>query len=117
MTSQEITFEAMNSYFLMANNKINESYLNHLLDITVHHTRYICESMYSRRRKSAAIVWQALEEHANENIKSLELGNYRATSAQLKKWLNTYGRGYESIAETVKDVEQYRQEEIFSNGD
>ena len=41
MTSQEITFEAMNSYFLMANNKINESYLNHLLDITVHHTRYI----------------------------------------------------------------------------
>ena len=29
MTSQEITFEAMNSYFLMANNKINESYLNH----------------------------------------------------------------------------------------
>ena len=117
MTSQEITFEAMNSYFLMANNRINESYLNHLLDITVHHTRRIAETMYSRRRKSAAIVWQALEELANENIKSLELGNYKATSAQLKKWLNTYGRGYDSIAETVKDVEQYRQEEIFSNGD
>lgn len=112
-TNQEITFEAMNSYFLMANNKINESYLNDLLDITVHHTRYICESMYSRGRKSTAIVWQALEELANENIKSLELGNYRATSAQLKKWLNTYGRGYDSISETVKEVEQYRQEEIF----
>lgn len=112
-TSQEITFEAMNSYFLMANNKINEDYLNHLLDITVHHTRRIAETMYTKRRKTTAIVWQALEELANENIKSLELGNYTATSAQLKKWLNTYGRGYESIAETVKEVDQYRKEEIF----
>ena len=67
MTSQEITFEAMNSYFLMANNKINEDYLNHLLDITVHHTRRIAETMYSRRRKSTAIVWQALEELANNS--------------------------------------------------
>lgn len=112
-TNQEITFEAMNSYFLMANNKINEDYLNHLLDITVHHTRRIAETMYIKRRETTSIVWQALEELANENIKSLELGNYRATSAQLKKWLNTYGRGYDSIAETVKEVDQYRKDEIF----
>ena len=112
-TNQEITFEAMNSYFLMANNKINESYLNDLLDITIHHNRKFYEAMTSRRRKTTSIVWEALGELANENIKSLELGNYRSTSAQLKKWLNTYGRGYDSIAETVKEVEQYRHEEIF----
>lgn len=115
-TNIEITFAALNSYFLdTSDNTINEDYLNHLLNIHCFHSdRRLYDDMGNKRRKSTALAWQGLVGLTNELIKSQCLGNYYATGAQLKKWLTKYGRGYDSIAETVQDIEDYRNEEIFN---
>lgn len=116
-TKKEITFGTLNSYFLnTATMTINEDYLNHLLDIHCFNSdRQLYEDMKNKRIKSTSLAWRGLIGLTNELISSEEYPvKYYATGDQLKKWLNQYGRGYESIAETVQTIETYRKEEIFS---
>ena len=111
-----VTFAALNSYFLnTATMKINEEYLNHLLNIQCFNIRRNYSDMKNKRRKSHAIVWQAFIDLANDDIKEMEepRQTHIATNYHLKKWLETYGRGLDSIAETVEAVETYRKEELF----
>ena len=93
MTDINKTYEALNSYFLnTATMKINEDYLNLLLNIHIFDSdRRLYEDMHIRRIKSTSLVWRGLIRFANELIDSQEYGRkYTATSAQLKKWLNQY---------------------------
>ena len=111
-----VTFAAQNSYFLnTATMKINEEYLNDLLHIQTFNDRRLYEEMKDKRRKSHAIVWQAFIDLANDDIREMEepRQTHTATNYHLKKWLETYGRGLDSIAETVEAVETYRKEELF----
>lgn len=111
-----VTFAALNSYFLnTATMKINEEYLNHLLNIQCFNNRRSYADMKNKRRKSHAIVWQAFIDLANDDIREMEepRQTHIATNYHLKKWLETYGRGLDSIAETVEAVETYRKEELF----
>lgn len=117
-TKKEITFSVLNDHFLnTATGTINEDYLNHLLNVHCFNSdRQLYEDMKRKRMKSTALAWRGLIGLTNELIKFSEVPNsntFYATSDQLKKWLNTYGRGYDSIAETVTDIETYRNEEIF----
>jgi len=116
-TKKEITFNTLNSYFLnTATMKINEEYLNHLLNIHCFNSdRQLYEDMKNKRTKSRNLAWRGLIGLTNELINCEEYPvKYYATGEQLKKWLNEYGRGYETIAETVNDIETYRQEELFA---
>ena len=107
------TFTALNSYFLDTSSMtINETYLNHLLDIQCFNVdRHLREDALSKRIKTTSLVWRNFVTLANECIRENEepRPEHFATNYHLKKWLDTYGRGYESIADAVKLVENYRK--------
>ena len=117
MTDINLTFSILNSYFLnTATMKINEDYLNHLINVHCFNTdRRIYDDMHNKRLKSYCLVWRGFVGMVNELFKySAEYPNTATrTNYQLKKWLEKYGRGYDSIAQTVNDRETYRKEEIF----
>ena len=110
------TFSALNSYFLDTSNMtINEAYLNHLLDIQCFNVdRHLRGDAQDKRIKTTSLVWRNFVNLANDCIREIEepRREHFATNYHLKKWLDTYGRGYESIAETVKLVDDYRKEEF-----
>lgn len=108
MTKQELTFEAMNGAYLMSNNKINEGYLNDTLQIYIMNEYPIYQMLNSKRTKAHSVVWAALMYDANTRLK-WNCYSTTCTSDQLKKWLNTYGRGYETVAATVDFVAEERK--------
>ena len=109
MTRQDWTFEVMNGAYLMSNNKINEDYLNDILQIYIMNEYPIYQALKNNRIKRTSVAWQALMYDANTR---LQRNGYKATcsSAQLKKWLETYGDGYETISDTVTFVFDQRLE-------
>jgi len=113
-TNKDYTYEVLNSYFLnTATMKINETYLNDLLDITAFNTKWIYDKMTTRRSKSTTIAFYSLIEWCNQELR-LEHPGYYASNEQVKKWLNEYGNGYDSIKEIADFIEEYRNNEIFN---
>jgi len=94
--------------------QINKEWLEHHLDITIFNNSWIYEKMQNKRTKSHSIVWCGLMQLADDCIKEIEApnNNYYASSDQLKKWLDEYGSGFDTLADMVAYVEQYRQEEL-----
>ena len=113
-TNKNMTFSALNGRFLdTETNRINEEYLNHELSLLIENTESMWEAVTkNRRRKATAIAWWALMVAANQSLE-WEYGDKTlyASSQQLKNWLQEYGNGYDSIAETVSEVEEMRREE------
>lgn len=109
MTRQEWTFEVMNDAYLMSNNKINEGYLNDTLQLYVANEYPLYSMMKSKRTKAHSIAWAALMLDANTR---LQWNGYKAecSSAQLKKWLETYGDGYETLNDTITFIFDQRLE-------
>ena len=111
-TDIDKTWEVLNSYFLNTDTmKINEDYLNHLLDVEYFsNDSSTYHEIKNTRRKAKSIVWEALTKWVNFHLKYEGYVGYVCTSYQLKSWLNEYGRGYESLAESVETVEAMRSE-------
>lgn len=112
MTNKEKTFSALNSYFLDTSRmRINETYLNEHIQVMLDNTRHLYDDMRYSKRKPYSIAWEAFILLANECIKMIEYpAIYTCASEQLKKWLAQYGRGYETIAESVAYIEEEREE-------
>lgn len=111
-TQKSITFNALNGNYLNTQTmKINEDYLNSNLQVLIDNKQQLWKQVKHSKRKATAIVWEALTIEANEQIKFNEYpASYYATSDQLKTWLKEYGRGYETIAETVAYVDDRRND-------
>ena len=109
MTKQEWTFEVMNGAYLMSNNQINEGYLNDTLQVYILNEYPLYCMLKSNRVKRHSVAWAALMYDANTRLKWNGY-NAECSSAQLKKWLDTYGNGYETIAETVSFIFDQRLE-------
>lgn len=121
MTRQNITFNALDSYFLnTGKGTLNSGYLNDQiymqLDTVWRHTNggngksRLHNELINTRRKASSLVWEAFLEFANEAIKQEYSGNYQATSEHLKKYLKQYGFGYEVLQPVVDEVERMRRE-------
>jgi len=82
------------------------------LQLFLANEKRLYDAMHTKR-KATAVAWEALMFTANDVLKN---DNYpkilTATSEQLKKWLNEYGNGYETIADTVEWIKQQRLERI-----
>ena len=110
-TLKEKTFYTMNSAYLMLNNRIDENDLNDSLQIYLLNTRRLYNAMHNKRHKPESVAWIALQYDANSRLKNEEYtAEYTASSEQLKQWLEIYGRGYKTIAQTVEFVKQKRKE-------
>lgn len=111
-SSKAATFAAMRQYIDQSTGRIDEEYLNRILQINLDNVEPLYNEMMNTRRKAHVVAWAALEQEANGRI-SFEFDESEpmtATSEHLKDWLNKYGRGYETIAETVKYIEDERKE-------
>ena len=99
----------MNGAYLTSGNRINEDYLNDTLQVYVMNVQPLYQMLKNKRIKDHSIVWQAIMYDANTR---LQWNGYKAecTSAQIKKWLETYGNGYETISETIVYVFDQRLE-------
>lgn len=114
-TSKGKTFSALNGSFLNSETlKINEDHLNDNLRIYLLNNRHLYGLLQHGKHSNHFIAWQALILVANALISFEELprsNQYYASNDQLKSWLNKYGRGYETIAETVAIISELRKEE------
>ena len=112
MTSKEKTFSALNSYFLnTATMKINESYFTDSLQILLDNTRHLYEATRHSKRKPHSVAWEAFIFLANECLQMIEYpAKYNCSSDQLKKWLQEYGRGYDSLSDVIAYIEEEREE-------
>lgn len=100
-TNKKITFDCLNAYFLQSDNTINEDYLNEHIQIIGMNTAWIYDKLKTRRCKAHSIAWAAFAEMTNDIIRAQGYDDYYASNDQLKQWLNTYGSGYETIADSV----------------
>lgn len=107
-TSKQATIDALNGRYLdTSTGKINESYLNEALTLVIANTKHLYDACHSKpQRKPTSIAWEALMYLADDALKNEAHPDKPtvATSEHLKYWLNTYGRGYETIAEAVEWV-------------
>lgn len=109
MTNKEKTFCALNSAYLMSNNAINEGYLNETLQLYLANERKLYDAMHNKRLKPHSVVWQALTYDANTRLTNEEYPKeYMCTSDQLKAWLKEYGRGYDTLQETIDYIIEER---------
>lgn len=110
MTNKAKTFEAMRQYIDEQTGKIDEEYLNRNLQIALDNTEPLYNDMHNARRALRAVVWAALEWDANARL-SFEFDEgepVTVKSDHLKAWLTEYGRGYDTIAETVEWAKEER---------
>lgn len=113
MNNINITFTALNSYFLnTANNTINVDYLTDLIDITISNNKKVYD-LLKTRMKTHSIVWCAFQVVANDCINEIEYPNtknYIASSYQLKKWLDRYNLSYDIFSNLIEIYDEYRKE-------
>jgi len=125
MTSKQITFNALDSYFLnTSNNKLNVSYLNNciydIFDIEYRHNRAfnsnksILQDIASKKtitdKYINARVWEAFIHFTNQAIENEYGEGYSCTSAQLKQYLSNYGYSYEALEEVKQAVKKLFQD-------
>lgn len=113
-TNKQITFSALNSYYLnTATNQINIEYLNDAIIIWGENTQAHYHAYTQGRSKIHSVVWAMLADLATHHIKTNEYPhnqNFYASSDQLKAWLQKYGNGYDTIAPAVEYFKDRREE-------
>jgi hypothetical protein len=107
-TNIEITFSALNSHYLMSNNRINTEYLCDAVVMWAMNTERLYNELVKSGRKITSVVWEAFADLANDHIKMEERG-YSCSGYQLKKWLNEYGNGYDTLAQVVQELTSERR--------
>lgn len=109
-TNKMITINTLNGHYLESDNTINSQYLCDAIEMWAMNTQKLYDAVANSHRKMTSIVWETLIDLTNDHIKS-EGYNYQCTSDQLKKWLNEYGNGYETLTAAVEALEAERQAE------
>lgn len=107
-TNQIITFNTLNGHYLESGEVINENYLCDAITMWIMNTQYLYNMLSSKRHKTTSIVWEAFMNLANDHIKN-EYKGLECSSNQLKKWLNTYGKGYDTLKMAVEEIDAERE--------
>lgn len=104
-TNIEITFETLNGHYLTSANTINEDYLCEAITMWAMNTEWIYNMLQSKRSKITSVVFAALMDLTNDHLK---FDGYQCSSYQIKKWLNTYGNGYDTLCQAVEELTEER---------
>ena len=107
-TNMALTMDALNAHYLESGNKINSQYLCDAIVMWTMNTHYLYGAVMYSKRKITSIAYEALMDLANDHIKSEYVG-YQCLSYQIKKWLNTYGNGYDTLAKAVEELTEERK--------
>lgn len=113
-TNISITYNALNSWYLDTSDfTINEYRLNQDLIIMGRNTKKFRDELVGGKRKVENVVWDILLHLSTLRIGENEAPyhqDYHATSYQLKKWLDEYGDGYDTLAEAVEVLGELRED-------
>lgn len=123
MTNQNITFSALDSYFLnTGNGKLNSGYLNDQiymqLDIVWRNENAgggksrLYNALMNKRRKTFSIIWEAFLDFANTAIRDEYGERYQANSQQLKKYLEKYGLTLDALNPVIREADALRRDYI-----
>lgn len=104
-TNINATFEVLNGHYLTSSNTINEDYLCEAITMWATNTKWLYEMLQSKRSKVTSIVFAALVDMTNDQ---LQYDGYQCSSYQIKKWLNTYGNGYDTLCQAVEELKEER---------
>jgi hypothetical protein len=109
-TNLEITYSALNSHYLMSNERINTEYLCDAIVMWAINTERIYKDIANSRRSITSVVWEAFFDLAEDHVKMEQYPRgYSCTSYQLKKWLTTYGDGYDALEKAVQELQKERE--------
>jgi len=106
-----ITFSALNSYYLnTATMRINADYLNDAIILWGENTERFYKAYTKTKKKIRTIVWEIFLDLANQHIKDSEYPHNQdleASSYQLKKWLERYGDGLDTLKPAVDTLVRF----------
>ena len=113
-TRQAYTFEALKFQFIDENSgMIDIEYLNEYLSNYLENVSNFYHTLCDNRRSPVkSVVWHTLMEVVNEHLKQYGYDDYYASSNQLKTWLNKYGNGYDTLADTIQYAMSIREEAL-----
>jgi hypothetical protein len=107
-TNQTITFDTLNGHYLTSGEIINEEYLCEAITMWLMNTQKLYNRLSSKRNKTTSIIWEAFADLVNNHIQSEHRG-FECSSNQLKKWLNTYGKGYNTLTAAIEEIDAERE--------
>lgn len=110
-TCKAITVSELNGRFRSSDKGINEDYLNQTLITYLMNTENLYNQRLNTRRKPESVAWEVLMFLANDILHDSYNGKYYASSNHLKSWLETEGRGYDTIKETVDYIKAEREQQ------
>lgn len=110
-TNLTTTFNTLNGHYLESGDKINEEYLCDAITMWIMNTQYIYNRLSSKRNKTTSIVWEAFADLANNHLQSEHKG-FECSSYQLKKWLDTFGKGYDTLKAAVEEIDAEREQPL-----
>ncbi len=103
-TNMNITLEALNGHYLTSGNTINEEYLCEAITMWAMNTQSIYNAIVSSKRKLTSIVFETFIDLTNDHIRGEGYTNYHCANYQLKKWLEEFGNGYDTLAAAVQEL-------------
>ncbi len=113
-TNKQITFAALNSHYLDTSDmRINEEYLNDAIIMLAENTERYYKAYTQTKRSIRSIVWEVFANLATQHIRDNEYPynqDHYASSEQLKKWLDEYGDGYETLFPAITALSDLRLE-------
>lgn len=104
------TIEVLCGHYLMEDNTINEEYLCDAIEMWAMNTKMLYDAVVNSSRKMTSVVWETLISLTNDHLKN-EGYKCECMSYQIKKWLNEYGNGYDTLNAAVEALENERQAE------
>lgn len=104
-TNINATFETLNGNFLTTGETINEEYLCEAITMWTLNTQWLYKML--KRSKPETIAFAALVDMTND---SLKYEGYQCSNYQIKKWLNTYGNGYDTLKQAVEELKSEAEE-------
>lgn len=106
-TNMNITINTLNGHYLSTGEKINAEYLCDSVVMWAMNTQSIYNSLVNGRQKIHSVVWMALTDLANDHLR---FDGVQCTSTHLKKWLDTYGNGYDTLSQAIEELQEAREE-------
>lgn len=113
MVKKKFTYDVLNTQFLVGGAEIDRYALNTALKDMYKSV----DGLYlSTTRKPTSLAWDALVTVTDELLHLKYGRGYRCNNHQLKRWLNEYGLGYDTIKSTVSFIEDSLSERSVSHG-
>lgn len=112
MTDIKKVFSALNGWFLNSEtNRINEDYLNEQLQLWGMNTEKLYNAIVKSNRKLTSVTFEVFGSLAQHCInQEYYPEKITASNYQLKRWLEEYGNGYDTLSESVEYFEDERAE-------